>query len=172
MALSDPLSSILYLYHFTDASNLQTIREMGSLFSSAMLRRRGIKDFRPGGNQWSLNADAKSGMDRYVHLCFIDRHPMVHVAKQEGRLERVVYLRVDPGVLRLDGVRYSAGVSNKTGIEVCDMRDAKIDLEVLYERMNWSDPGVYARRRAAEKCEILVPDHVPMKYLEKYFPHG
>jgi len=31
---------------------------------------------------------------------------------------------------------------------------------------------IQERLQAAEKCEILIPDHVPMKYLEKYFPNG
>ena len=47
-----------------------------------------------------------------------------------------------------------------------------IDYAVLYTRTDWSDPEIQARLQAAEKAEILVPDHVPMKYLEQYFPNG
>jgi hypothetical protein len=47
-----------------------------------------------------------------------------------------------------------------------------IDFEVLYTRTDWSDPAIYARRQAAERCEILVPDTVPFKYFSEYFPNG
>ena len=44
--------------------------------------------------------------------------------------------------------------------------------QVLYTRMDWNVAEIQERLQAAEKCEILVPDHVPMNYLEKYFPNG
>ncbi len=174
MALPDPLSLVKWLYHFTDTRNLPLIREMGGLYSTAKLREMGVESFYPGGNQWSLDADEMSGMDQYVHLCLRPNHPMEHIAKQEGRIEKSVFLPVDGAVLRLKAVRYSPGVSNKSGIEICGIQEARdqIDYEVLYTRMPWSDSEVQARLQAAEKCEILVPDHVPMKYLERYFPNG
>jgi hypothetical protein len=132
----------------------------------------GIDKFCPGGNQWSLDADRMFGVDRYVHLCLRPNHPMEHIAKQEGRIVESVFLTVDAAILSIKGVRYSPDVSNKSGIEACEIQDAKIDYDVLYTRMPWGDPKVQARLQAAEKCEILVPDHVPMKYLEKYFPNG
>ena len=169
-----PLSRIKWLYHFTDTRNLRLIREMGGLFSTAKLREMGVDEFHTGGNKWSLDADEMFGMDRYVHLCFRSTHPMEYIAKQEGRIEKSVFLLVGGDVLRLKGVRYSPGVSNKSGTKICDIQEARdqIDYDVLYTRMPWSDPEVQARLQAAEKCEILVPDHVPMKYLEKYFPNG
>ncbi len=174
MVLAEPLTRIKVLYHFTDKRNLALIRELGGLYSTAKLREKGVDKSCPGGNQWSLDADRMFGMDKYVHLCFRPNHPMEHIAKQEGRIEESVFLRVDGGVLGAKGVRYSPDVSNKCGIEICDLGDAagQIDFEVLYTRMPWNDANVQARLQAAEKCEILVPDHVPMKYLEKYFPNG
>lgn len=174
MVLPDQLSRIRWLYHFTDTRNLSLIRQMGGLYSTARLRELQIAKFHPGGNQWSLDADKMFGMDRYVHLCLTRNHPMEHIAKKEGRIERSVFLLVDGDVLQLEGVQYSQGVSNKSGIEICSIQRAvdKIDYEVLYTWMPWNDSAVLARRQAAEKCEILVPDHVPMKYLEKYFPNG
>lgn len=174
MDAQDPLNNIGFLYHFTDVRNLRSIKERGGLYSTAILRLMGITDFIPGGNDWSFEADRLSGMDEYVHLCFKPNHPMEYIAKQEGRIQRSVFLLVEPAVIRLPGVRFSAGVSNKSGVEICDIEQAKgiIDYDVLYKWMDWRDPEIQARRQAAEKCEILVPDHIPIKYLERYFPNG
>src|SRR5216684_1267056 len=54
--------------HFTDRSNLVSLKKHG-LLSARELRRRGIAA-RFGGNQWSIDRDLATGMDAYVHLCF------------------------------------------------------------------------------------------------------
>jgi len=174
MVTQDPLGRIGWLFHFTDIGNLPSIKATDGLYSTAMLRAKGIKGFRPGGNELSLELDQRTGMDKYVHLCFRLNHPMAHVAQNESRIQRAVYLPVDPSVIRLPGVRYSAGVSVKTGVHICNIEEAAnlIDYEVLYTRMDWKMAEIQERLQAAEKCEILIPDHIPMKYLEKYFPHG
>jgi hypothetical protein len=46
-----------------------------------------------------------------------------------------------------------------------------IDYQVLYTYMPWGDPAVKPRRRAAELCEILVPDYIPMTFIRN-FPNG
>ena len=71
-------------YHFTDTRNLPSIRAHG-LLSMRELRQRGIV-VTPGGNDWSLDADQRSGMDGYVHLCFFKGHPMEWLATQDGRI--------------------------------------------------------------------------------------
>jgi hypothetical protein len=52
--------------HFTDGANLALIREHGFL-SMRELQRRRTKVPRPGGNQWSRDADKASGMDASGH---------------------------------------------------------------------------------------------------------
>jgi hypothetical protein len=174
METQNNLSQIRWLYHFTDIRNLPSIKERGGVYSTAMLRAKGINTFYPGGNELSLVLDQQIGMDQYVHLCFRPNHPMAHIAKNEGRIQRPIYLPVDPSIIQLPGVRYSAGVAIKTGVHICDIAEAAdiIDYQVLYTRMDWNVAEIQERLQAAEKCEILVPDYVPMKYLEKYFPNG
>lgn len=170
----DSPSQIRWLYHFTDVRNPASIKAMDGLYSTAILQAKGIKTFYAGGNELSLELDKRTGMDQYVHLCFRPNHPMAHIAQNEGRIQRAVYLPVDPSIIRLPGVRYSAGVAVKTGVHICDIAEAVniIDYQVLYTRMDWNVAEIQERLQAAEKCEILVPDHVPMNYLEKYFPNG
>ena len=85
-------------YHFTDVRNLPSIRNHGILSMRAM-RQMGSLPTAPGGNAWSQDADIGSGMDGYVHLCFFDEHPMEWLAKQDGRIERSVFLEISPEIL-------------------------------------------------------------------------
>lgn len=171
MTAEDPLLRIPRLYHFTCRRNLSSIKNLGGLYSTAKLKEMGT-EFYPGGNQWSLDADVMSGMDQYVHLTFATGHPMEKGAKDDGRIQSPYYLRIDRSILYEQGVRFSAGVSNKSGVQtytIDEARDQKlIDYDVLYKYMPWNDPEVQARRQAAEKCEILIPDFVAMKFITNF----
>jgi hypothetical protein len=174
MPLSAPLNQITWLRHFTDSRNLTSIRELGGLYSMAKLREMEVAKLCPGGNQWSLDADLGSGMDQYVHLCFRANHPMEYIARSEQRIEQTRWLYVKPSVLLRKGVLFCPGVSNKAGMETFPIEEAAemIDYEVLYTKTDWSDPAIKARLQAAEKCEILVPDFIPFRYFDEYFPNG
>ncbi len=98
---------------------------------------------------------------------------MEYVARQEKRIVDAVYLQIHPDILRVDGVMFSADVANKSGVEIISLGEALevIDFQVLYTRTDWSDPEVKQRLRRAEKYELLVPNHVPMKYIRN-LPNG
>jgi hypothetical protein len=149
------------------------IKERGGLYSLAMLRRMKIEIPAPGGNEWSHDADGRIGLDRYVHLCFRPTHPMEYVARQDGRIVDSVYLQIHPDVLKISGVMYTAGVSNKSGMRVYTLDQARdlIDFEVLYTGTDWRDPEIQLRLQNAEKCELLIPDHIPVELIRN-FPNG
>lgn len=171
---TDPLSQISLLYHFTDRRNAAQIRKLGGLWSRRELTRKG-KTFHAGGNEWSFDADEMFDMDKYVHLCFRSSHPMEYIANREGRIEQTLWVCISPQVLQLEGVMYSHGVSNQSGMEIVPIRDAVdlIDFEVICTKTDWKDPQIKARLDHAEKCEVLVPKHIPMNYIyESYLPNG
>ena len=94
-------------------------------------------------------------------------HPMEYKARQDGRIENIFHLRIDPDVIKLPGVMITNDVSNKSGIlpqSASDMLD-EIDLEVLYNRTDWNGPAIQERLTAAEKSEVLIPGHVPVAYI-------
>ena len=169
----DPLARITVLYHFTDRRNLALIKEMGGLFPWAMLKEMGVMVPAPGGNQWSQDADGMKGMDRYVHLCFRNTHPMEFRAREQERIVDSIFLQVHPDVLQWEGVRFTPDVSNKSGIptHTIDEARAMIDFEVLYTRTDWRDPAIQQRLLQAEKCELLVPAVIPVELIRN-FPNG
>lgn len=147
-------------FHFTDTRNLPSIREHG-LLPMRELRARGIVPA-SGGNEWSLDADARSGMDAYVHLCFFREHPMEWLARQDGRIQDSRFLKIVPTVLHAPGVLITDGVSNKADVlpQPAEHMISKLDLEVTYTRTDWKDPKVQVRLKAARLCEILVPGKI------------
>jgi hypothetical protein len=165
--------SVTSFYHFTDRANSASIRHLGGLHSLAALREMGIEIHAPGGNDWSHDADRMKGLDQYVHLCLRPNHPMEYVARQDGRIANPIYLQVHPDILRIKGVMFTADVSNKSGVEIISLAKALdvIDFKVLYTRTDWTEPDVQRRLKQAEKYELLVPNHVPMKYIRN-LPDG
>jgi ssDNA thymidine ADP-ribosyltransferase DarT-like protein len=173
MANPDPLSRISFLYHFTDRRNLPLIREHGGIYTVEELLKAGIKVPAPGGNDWSRSADNIKGMDKYIHLCFRNNHPMEYVARQAGHIADTIYLQIHANVLQWEGVRYTADVANKAGVEIHTIEEARkmIDFEVLYTRTDWNDSDIKSRLQQAEKCEILVPRKIPLDMIRN-LPNG
>jgi hypothetical protein len=163
------------MYHFTDVRNLPRIEKHRGIYSTAKLRELGI-DFVPGGNDWSLGQDTRFGMDRFVHLCWAHGHPMAwHICQRDNAI-RLRYLEIDRKILYENGVMFSPGVANAVGMELVSVARAVeqelIDYDALYGNIgSLREPGPQARRQAAEKSEILVPDFVPMKLIRN-FPNG
>jgi hypothetical protein len=141
----------------------------------ARMKQFGIKELFAGGNELSQTADLRFGMDRYVHLCFRKNHPMQFLAKQRGQIEQTLWLHIDAhSVFRMEGVVFCPGVSNKSGMEMLslDVADKSIDYEVLYGGLDLRNSEVRSRMAIVEKCEILVPDFIPVKYFERCLPNG
>ncbi len=155
------------IWHFTDRTNVQSIIDNRGLLSLTESRRRNLAIPKPGGNQWSHDADARNGVAQYVHLAFLDDHPMLFVAKQDQRITDPVWLKINIATLAHPDVRYTMDVSNKAGVPVLTAQDAieQLDFEVLFTRTDWKDPAIQARRRIALKSEILIPNHVPIEMI-------
>ena len=153
------------IWHFTDRSNLELIIEHQGLLSLGELEKREIDIPVPGGNQWSHDADKINGVHEYVHLAFLDDHPMLFRAKQEGRIPDPVWLKIQSSILLEERVRFCTEVSNKSGAVILEAEEAKekIDFVVLFTYTDWRNPKIQERRQAAIKSEILVPNFVPIE---------
>lgn len=165
MTVADFLQSngITHLYHFTDLRNLPLIQEHG-LLPYTELVRRGIKPPHPGGNDWSRDADAVKGVDRFVHLCLKDQHPMEYVARQNGHIGATRFLRISTEVLSIAGVMGCSKVANKSDAAIRPIQEAldEIDLDILFRtRVDFSNPEMRDRYNEAKKAEVLIPAPIP-----------
>lgn len=156
-----------FLYHFSDESNFNSIDQKG-LVSKATMRAENWWPDAPGGNALSWSLDTHRGIDPYVSLCMTTNHSMKFVAERDGRLKNARYLAISPKVLRIPGARIAFGIANANNVEILPVADAlaKLDVEVLYTRTDWSNPAIQLRLRAAEKVEVLIPNAVPRDLIE------
>ncbi|WP_424947943.1 DarT ssDNA thymidine ADP-ribosyltransferase family protein [Candidatus Spongiihabitans sp.] len=155
--------NITNIWHFTDGANLDSIQEHG-LLAFAEAQRRGIEIPAPGGNELSHGLDKIKELDEYVHLTFVDNHPMLFLAKKE-RIPDPVWIEIDSSIMLDEGVRFSSDVANKTEVAILNAEEAKkqIDFEVLFTRTDWKNPNIQARLKKARKSEILIPRRVSVE---------
>ncbi len=64
------------------------------MFSFREAERRGIEIPSSGGNDWSHDADRIKEVDEYVHLAFVDDHPMLFLAKKEHKYQNPFGLKL------------------------------------------------------------------------------
>lgn len=159
------------LYHFTDEANFPSIAKHGIL-SKEQLRSRGLWPPKAtGGNQLSWDLDIHRGIDPYVSLCMTRNHGMKFLAQQDGRLSNPRYLAIKPEVFQIPGAKIAFGVANANDVTILPISEAvaHLDIEVLYSRMDWKNPAIHSRLRAAEKFEVLIPNLVPRNLITGYF---
>lgn len=173
-AAADPLAQIPVLYHFTDKSNIPTIRQLGGLFSTALLKEMGHA-FCAGGDEDSLALDMRCGMDKFVHLCFVTGHPMAFRVKERKPDVELIYLQIDRAILHQPDIMFATGVGYANNAETVTLAEAVernlIDFRALYAWTDWSNPEAQAKRHAAELCEILVPNYVATAFIRN-LPNG
>jgi hypothetical protein len=152
-------------FHFTDASNLPSIHKVGLLSRRELLLRQ--IDHVPGGNELSLDLDRHHGMDDYVHLCFRANHGMAHQASNDGRIDSLTWLKIDPAILSAPGTLIVLDNAVKNDVQPLPIAEAlaHLDIEVLYTKMDWKIPAIRQRLTAAERYELLVPKQVGIKYI-------
>jgi hypothetical protein len=121
---------------------------------------------RHGGDENSQDSDRANGMDKYVHLCLRDEHPMEYSAKAKGRIEKSIFIPISSDVLAIDGVRFVPGMSNQKGLSTYLLEDAlrdghleSLDIDALYEWIDWGNTPMcmtvgYAPRNSRSSCLI------------------
>jgi len=142
---------ITSVYHFTDKANLETIEKYGLLSLRNILRLNiDVKHF--GAEELSHNLDQRKGLDQYVHLAFIQDHPMYHVAKKRGNLKNPVWLEIDSSILFEEDTLFCDKVANQTNANI-------FDIDKIIEYINF-DTILYEtdfnRKIEARKAEIMA----------------
>ena len=160
MTLEETLArfDIKSVWHFTDESNFKSISEYG-LASLKMIKQQEIKVSRYGADDYSHMLDKVMGLDKYVHLAFMDDHPMYHVAKSRGSIQKGIWLEIPISEILKEGVLFYKEVANKRGAKAMGASQAanNIDFDALLHGRSFD------ARREARKAEILVPKSIDIK---------
>lgn len=154
------------LYHFTDRSNIRSISDSGALLSWRQICSSGVDVPCPGGSDTSHGLDRSLRLDDYVRLSFVSDHPMMHVAKNEGRIDDPVILEISTDVLMSKGVLFTDCNAARTrqGFEKggdIDFFRSKIHFRTFSRRYFDLDLD----ERPYYQAEVLVPRSVPLRYV-------
>ena len=154
-------NGIYALYHFTDESNLESIRAFG-LYSWSACASNNISIPCPGGGTLSRDLDQKKGLHNYIHLSFNQNHPMAYVAKRDGRIQNPVYLSIDPSVIIWDTTLFSNQNAASTGAVIGGSINhfQSINFDIACGS-RWNSDA----EKAAFQAEVLIKEHIPAEFI-------
>lgn len=152
------------LYHFTDRENLQSIINNGGLYSWADCEEKGITIAKPGGGNPSRKLDKKHGLEHYVRLSFTKRHPMMFVAKDDGRINNPVILEINPEILFEENTLFSDKNAASNDAHVGGTLDdfKKIHFKSVKASKHFD---LEESEQPYFQAEILVKNFVPLSYI-------
>lgn len=164
-------NGICGFYHFTDRSNLKSIKENGGLFSWYYCDLNRIEIPMPGGSLGSRQNDTINGKKDYVRVAFNKEHPMLFIAQKDGRISRPIWLDIDVEVAYFEHTEFSdknaAAFSSYTptiGKETQHLSNIRFDILKRAERVkhyNLSDS-----ERPYNQAEVLVKTWIPIEYIK------
>lgn len=156
-------NNIKILYHFTDHSNLRSIKENGGLYSWYYCDKNNIVIPMTGNSSLGRSLDVEYGLEDFVRLSFIEDHPMKHVAMNEGRITRPILLKVSIEVCYFENTRFSdmnaADQRHKNSDNVDFLESLRFD---LFKRSYFDLNPIEKKQHQAE---ILVKTWIPAEYI-------
>ena len=157
-------NGITKLYHFTDRTNLESIINSGGLYSWRDCRENNIQVSKPGGSGTSHDIDRRLSLDQYVRLSFTPNHPMMYVAKKEGRIDNPVVLEINPSIIYEASCLFSDMNATKAESICADtlyfLKRIHFDTVKEDNHFNLDEEEV-----PYYQAEVLVNHFVPLKYI-------
>lgn len=157
-------NDIKSLYHFTDKSNLQSIKENNGLYSWKFCENNNIIINKPGGNNLSRHLDVRDNLEDFVRLSFSKNHPMLFSAIKDGRISAPIILEIDIEVIFFQETLFSNKNATKNdariGNEFYSLEE--INLEIINSDYKSLDKNV----KDYFQAEILVKSKIESKYIK------
>lgn len=153
------------LYHFTDRSNLESIIANRGLMSWADCEEKNICISMPGGDMLSRQYDKQDNLHHYVRLSFTNQHPMMFVARREGRIPNPITLEIDKSVIFEDSTLFSNMNAVKrealvgSGLEYFK----KIHFSSIISRTHFDLP---LEEQKYFQAEVLVKNFIPLEKIQ------
>lgn len=152
------------LYHFTDRANITSIVKNGGLFSWYNCKKKNIIVPAPGGSELSRNLDKYHHLENYVRLSFVNKHPMMFAAINDGRIEDPVILEISLNIFLELKFRFSN--SNAAGNDVqlgssTNFLKNNIRFELFTQK--YFDLDTYEQQQY--QAEVLIEGFIPIKFI-------
>jgi hypothetical protein len=151
------------LYHFTDRSNIASIKKYGGLYSWDYCIRNNIAISKAGGDTLSRDLDSRYGLEDYVRCAFVKDHPMMFVALRDGRINEPVILEISIEVCFFENTLFSdinaTGNGHHIGGELADLTRVRFDVfNNRYVNMIDTDKKFY-------QAEVLAKTWIPLDFI-------
>lgn len=157
-------NNISILYHFTDISNITSIKRNGGLYSWSYCDKKSIIINKPGGGTLSRDLDRRYNLQDYVRLSFTRNHPMMYVARNEGRIPNPIVLKVSTEVVYWINTMYSDMNATKTGHSVGSSIEYLHNIHFDTVRQN-NHFDLSDTEKKYYQAEILVKTWIPIEYI-------
>lgn len=152
------------LYHFTDSSNIASIKEHGGLYSWWSADEKGIFIPKSGGDDLSKNLDKRYNLQDYARLSFTKKHPMMYVAKKDGRIPNPIVLKISPEIVFWKGTIFSDrnATANKSlhGKELKDFKRIKFDVVIKQDQFD-----ILEVDKPYYQAEVMVRKFIPISFI-------
>lgn len=157
-------NGIMTLYHFTDRANIKSIKEHGGLYSWDYCDRHNITIPYQGGGPLSRSLDRQYSLQDYVRVSFTRNHPMMFVARNDGRIQNPVILEINLDVCYFQETRFADMNATKTGHSqgksLIDLQNIHFNTVKLPNHFDLDES-----EKSYFQAEILVKTWIPIKYI-------
>ncbi len=153
------------LYHFTDASNIESIKRHG-LISNHTLKELNLH-VKYSSTQSSREADAKMGLDDFVRLSFVKTHPMLYTAMTSQGIHPVI-IEINPLIALMPQVYFSDKNALRTGANIGDAYTDlnKVRFDIVLCSKAYYDLSLEEKR--LYQAEILVKERIGPEFILNY----
>jgi hypothetical protein len=156
-------NEITTLYHFTDRANLQSIKENGGLYSWDYCQQNDIAIPRPGGSLLSWNLDQRKGLQNYVRLSFVKSHPMLYIARNDGRIVNPVILEISIGMIYKKETKFAIQNAAKDGVMVNGSLEQFKTIQ--FSIFKWRYFDLTEEEKPFYQAEVLILEKIPLEYI-------
>lgn len=156
------------LYHFTDVSNIESIKRYG-LISNRTIRESNFH-VKYSSTASSRNADTQMGLDDFVRLSFVKTHPMLYTAMTSQGVHPVI-IEINPLIALMPQVYFSDKNALRTGANIGDTYADlnKVRFDIVLGSKAYYDLSLEEKR--SYQAEILVKERIgPEFFLNYYYP--
>jgi len=164
-------NGIAGFYHFTDRSNLKSIKKNGGLFSWYYCDLNRIEISMPGGNLGSRQNDTINGKKDFVRVAFNKEHPMLFIAQSDGRISQPVWLDIDIEVAYFEHTEFSdknaaafSSYAPVIGKEIQHLSNIRFDILMKAERVKHYN--LLDNEKPYNQAEVLVKTWIPIEYIK------
>jgi hypothetical protein len=152
-------NNVMTFYHFTDESNIVSIKKSGGLYSNSELQKKYISPrYASGGDSRSL--DKSTGLDEYVRLSLTKSHPMMHTALTCGRIGRPKIIEINPLIALMPNVLFSDRNALRKGAKIGSTHNDLLNINFNLIQGNTSYLDMFDDEKMYYQAEILVKGRI------------